>query len=208
MQIDYKTAVDFLLPKHYSGRIPNIKIAFGWYYNNILKAVVTFGKPASPFLCKGICGEEWKDHVYELNRLCRTDDWTEPLSYFIGKVLRFLKKNDWIIVSYSDTSMYHNGYIYQATNFLYTGQTKKRTDIYGGDGKHGRHYIKENRDKVKYRVMRSAKNRYVYFCAHNKITKKKMLESLKYPILPYPKKENQNYVLGAYQKQELIEIKE
>lgn len=30
-QIDYETAVNFLLPKHYSGRKPVISKAFGWY---------------------------------------------------------------------------------------------------------------------------------------------------------------------------------
>ena len=47
-EIEYKTAVDFLLPKHYSGRTPSITKAFGWYVDNELKAVCTFGKPASP----------------------------------------------------------------------------------------------------------------------------------------------------------------
>lgn len=205
-QISYQTAVDFLLPRHYSGRVPSITIAFGWYdLDQTLKAVITFGKPASPWLCKGVCGEEWKHNVYELNRLCRTEDWNEPLSYFVGKVLRMLKEKDWIIVSYADTAMHHNGYIYQATNFLYTGRTKKRTDIYSG--KHSRHYSKQDRDNATYRIVRSAKNRYVYFCAHNKATRKAMKNSLKYPILPYPKEENKHYVLGEYQKQELVRIK-
>lgn len=30
-EIDYKTAVDFLLPRHYAGRIPTISKAFGWF---------------------------------------------------------------------------------------------------------------------------------------------------------------------------------
>ena len=67
--IDYQTAVDFLLPRHYSGRVPSISQAFGWYINGELKAVCSFGKPASPAPCKGVCGEKWKDNVYELNRL-------------------------------------------------------------------------------------------------------------------------------------------
>lgn len=46
--INYKTAVDFLLPRHYSGRIPSISCAFGWYFGDKLKAVCIFGKPASP----------------------------------------------------------------------------------------------------------------------------------------------------------------
>ena len=56
-EIEYKTAVDFLLPKHYSGRIPSITKAFGWYVDNELKAVCTFGKPASPPSVK-VCVEK------------------------------------------------------------------------------------------------------------------------------------------------------
>lgn len=48
-EIDYKTAIDFIMPRHYANRKPQYKIAFGWYdENNILKAVCCFGKPASP----------------------------------------------------------------------------------------------------------------------------------------------------------------
>lgn len=115
--IDYHTAVNFLLPKHYSGRTPIITKAFGWYdkiplLQNNLKAVCTFGKPASNSLCIGICGEEYANSVYELNRLCRTDDWDKPLSFFVSAILRYLKQFNWIVVSYSDTAMNHHGYIY------------------------------------------------------------------------------------------------
>jgi hypothetical protein len=58
-EIDYKTAKDFLLPRHYSGRIPVISFAYGWYFGDELKAVCTFGKPASNTLCFGICGREY-----------------------------------------------------------------------------------------------------------------------------------------------------
>lgn len=130
--ISRQEAINFLLPRHYSGRVPSITYAYGWYIDRKLKAVVTYGKPASPFLCKGICGEKWADRVYELNRLCREEDFTLPLSHFVAETLKRLKCLDWIVVSYSDTAMHHNGYIYQACNFLYTGQTKERTDIYAG----------------------------------------------------------------------------
>ena len=62
-----KEAIDFLLPKHYSGRKPQVSYAFGWKIGKGLCAVCTFGKPASPFLCYGICGKEYSKHVYELN---------------------------------------------------------------------------------------------------------------------------------------------
>ena len=83
-EIDSKTAKDFLLPLHYSGRIPSISKAYGWYDGSKLVAVCTFGKPASATLCYGICGKEYTNYVYELNRLCRIDDWHEPLSKFVS----------------------------------------------------------------------------------------------------------------------------
>lgn len=198
-EINYKDAVEFLLPKHYSGRIPVICKAFGWYFENELKAVVTFGKPASPTLCKSICGEEWSDKVYELNRLCRVDDWHEPLSQFVSFCLRKLKALDWIVVSYSDTAMEHHGFIYQACNFIYTGKTPQRTDTYTGS-KHSRHYSK-GYGKGVIRKIRSSKHRYIYFCTKDKRLKQYWLDILKYPVLPYPKGVNKEYKLGEYLKE-------
>jgi hypothetical protein len=195
-------AWEFLKPRHYAGRKPQISKAFGWKIKDEIVAVCTFGKPASNALCKGICGEEHSSQVYELNRLCRVEELQEPLSQFVSACLRRLSVENWIIVSYSDTGMHHNGYIYQACNFLYTGQTKQRTDMWNGKG-HSRHADKSNESK-QYRVVRTAKNRYVFFATKNKYLKKKWLESLNYSILPYPKEENQNYTLGVYQKPILV----
>lgn len=201
------------MPKHYSGRKPIISKAFGWYDNfertdEHLKAVCTFGKPASPWLCIGICGRQHSSEVYELNRLCRTEDWSKPLSYFVSQCLKRLKKENWIIVSYSDTGMNHHGYIYQACNFLYTGCTKERTDKYTPEGKHGRHYQDYAKtDEInKYRKVRTAKHRYVYFCSYNKKKKQEWLKDLKYPICEYPKGDNSNYILGDYIKDQIIEV--
>lgn len=199
-----KQAWDFLKDKHYAGRKPPISKAFGWEIDGKLVAVCTFGKPASPTLCVGICGEEHSKSVYELNRLCRVDDLTEPLSQFVSACLRRLRAENWIVVSYSDTGMHHNGYIYQACNFIYTGQTKQRTDKYTENGKHSRHY--DNNKQGEYRVVRTAKNRYVYFATKDKRLKKEWQKRLNYPILPYPKAENENYILGEFQKPILVKV--
>lgn len=198
-----REAWEFLKPRHYAGRKPSISVAFGWEIEGKLVAVITFGKPASPYLCKGICGEEFSANVYELNRLCRIDELKEPLSAFVSACLRRLRANRWIIVSFADTGMHHNGYIYQACNFLYTGRTKERTDIYTGEGNHSRHYTEDDKN-CGMRVLRTAKNRYVYFATFSKAEKKLWQENLKYPVLPYPKEENQNYNLGEYQQQILV----
>lgn len=110
----------------------------------------------------------------------------------------------WIIVSYSDTAMNHHGYIYQACNFLYTGMTTERTDIFTEEGKHSRHYTEEDRHG-EYRQVRSAKYRYVYFCSYLKKEKDEWRKALRYPVLPYPKGDNnEDYVLGEYLKPKLV----
>ena len=196
--IDYCLAKDFLLPKHYSGRTPSISYAFGWYIANELVAVCTFGKPASPFLCRGVCGADFSPRVFELNRLCRVDSLQEPLSYFVSACLRKLRAKNLIIVSYSDTQMNHHGYIYQACNFIYTGKTKERTDKYTEGNKHARHY--SNSEQNGLRKIRSAKHRYIYFAMKDKKIRESAIKSLNYETAPYPKGDNKNYTLGEYLK--------
>lgn len=193
--IDYQEAVQFLLPRHYSGRKPVITHAFGYYIDDKLRAVCTFGKPASNSLCVGVCGSEFSSHVYELNRLCVDGDLNEPLSKFVAWCLKQLKPHNLIIVSYADKQMKHTGYIYQATNFYYTGATKSRTDKYVPNGKHSRHYAKDQDNTL--RRYRSSKHRYIYF-ACDRQHKKLFLENLNYPIEPYPKEPNERYELGDF----------
>ena len=194
-RIEYKEAISFLLPKHYSGRTPSITYAFGYYEDEALKAVCTFGKPASNNLCVGVCGKEYSANVYELNRLCVGGEIKIQLSSFVGWCLRQLKKDNLIIVSYADKQMNHNGYIYQATNFIYTGATKIRTDKYVEGGKHSRHYNNTKQNGL--RKFRSSKHRYIFFACDKK-HKKKFMNALKYTIEEYPKEENKRYVLGEY----------
>lgn len=200
--ITYQEAVNFLLPKHYSGRKPVISTAFGWFIDKKLVAVCTFGKPASPSLCKGIMNGEYVENVYELNRLCRVDDLEEPLSQFVGACLRRLKSKDWIIVSYADTGANHGGYIYQACNFIYTGCTKRRTDKYTEGNKHSRHYKEDDQNGL--RKVRTSKHRYVYFCTNNKQLRKRWKSNMAYEVAPYPKPQNKNYTLGEYMEPEVI----
>lgn len=128
--ITSQEANDFLINKHYSGRKPQIKYAFGLFEDNILKAVCTYGVPAGRSLCVGAMGVEYYDKVIELNRLCRTEDYDKQLSRFVSYTLNYLKQFNLLIVSYSDLGMKHQGAIYQACNFLFTGTTKERTDKY------------------------------------------------------------------------------
>ena len=180
-RIEYAQTKPFILDIHYARRMPSISYAYGLFYKEELVGVVTYGMPASPWLCKGVCGDEYRNHVIELNRLVLLHNSKNEASFLVSKSLKMLPTPR-IVVSYADTKHGHIGYVYQATNFYFTGTTKPRTDMASPDGKHSRH----NLGDVSKRVDRSAKHRYVYFIG-NKQQKKNMSKALKYQIQKYPK---------------------
>jgi hypothetical protein len=187
-QISSKETYQWLLNIHYAKRIPNIMFAYGLYNLNELVGIVTYGKPASNSLCIGVCGKENSKYVIELNRLCLKYNKKNEASFLVSNSLKLLPKPK-IIVSYADTKQIHVGYVYQATNFFYTGLSAKRTDVDTGN-KHGRHYSKVL-DKTK-RVARSQKHRYIIFVG-NKRQKKYLLNNLRYKIQQYPKGDTEYY---------------
>lgn len=200
-EIEYDETKNFILNKHYAGRMPSISYSFGLFDNvtGEMVGLLTIGKPASPSLCKGVCGDEWRSRVYELNRLITLDGLPDnTLSWFVGYCLRLLKEDDLILVSYSDEGMNHHGYIYQATNWIYTGKTQQRTDKYTPKGKHSRHYDDKHNHL---RKVRTSKHRYVYFTGKSRRLFRKLL---KYEEQQYPKKPNKNYKLGTKMKQKII----
>ena len=201
-EIDKKLTYDFILNKHYAQRKPSISYSYGLFIDGELEGILTIGKPASNSLCEGICGKEYKEYVYELNRLCVNEGLPQnTLSKFVSKVLKDLRDTKLILVSYADEGANHHGYIYQATNWIYTGKTKSRTDKYTPNGKHSRHYTNEY-DHL--RKFRSSKYRYIYI--PNKKFRKEVLKVLKYEIIrEYPKGDNQRYILGQKIKTQIID---
>jgi hypothetical protein len=190
LPIKSEEAVPWILKKHYAKRLPSISYAFGLYEDNELKGIVTFGMPASNSLCEGVCGVENKHLIIELNRLCLQDNTKNQASFLVSNAIRLLPK-PMVIVSYADTAQGHIGYVYQATNFLFTGTTKERTDMDAGEGKHSRHGTDPT-----VRKFRSAKHRYI-FIHGSKTQKAKLLKDLNYEIQQYPKGEIKRYDSGA-----------
>lgn len=199
--VPFEQVKPWLKKKHYAKRVPSISYAFGLYIDGVLSGVVSYGVPASNALTKGLCGEEYADKVLELNRLVVETGIKNSASYLVGKSLRLLPKQT-IVVSYADTGQGHVGYIYQATNFIYTGLSDRHVEWEIGKDQHSRHLVDEyggiNRakeilgDKMVAKE-RSRKHRYVYFVGCNK----KIKDSLKYPIKQYPKGESKRYDAGA-----------
>jgi hypothetical protein len=181
-KISYNDVKYLILNVHYARRMPSISFSYGLFQKDEMVGIVTYGSPASPYLCKGVCGVEYRQDVIELNRLVLVNNKKNEASYLISNSLKMLPKPK-IVVSYADTAQKHCGVVYQATNFLFTGTSKPRTDMAGKDGKHPRHHLGERSN----RVYRSAKHRYVSFVG-NKRQRKEYARALKYKIQPYPKK--------------------
>ena len=189
-KISYDEAHPWILHKHYAKRIPNIKYAYGLFEDRVLTGVVTFGIPPSDSLCRGLCGDEFKHQVLELNRLCVESDIKNSASILVARSMKLLP-TETIVVSYADTSMGHIGYVYQATNFIYTGLSMKMREPVVINNKHSRHSGLRLRDGAVARD-RPRKHRYVYFIGptgwKNKIRKK-----LNYKEQPYPKGDTSRY---------------
>ena len=197
-EIDFNTAMEVLIKNHYLHRRAPYSHAYGLFEikTGKLVGVVNYGVTSSTTLLKGICGEAEMNNIYELNRLWVDDSVPKNgESFLIGNTLKMLDKE--IIVSFADTSQGHVGYVYQASNFLYTGLSAKFYDyvVKGKEHLHRSTYAyglpvaelkkKYGEDNV-YRVERSRKHRYIYFNA-NKKRKKELLKALNYKVLPYPK---------------------
>lgn len=158
-----------------------------------------YGVPASVPLVKGVLGAENRHLVGELTRLWVDDDAPRNgESYLIGRTLR--KSGFEVVVSYADTSQGHLGVVYQATNWLYTGLSVRHLDwrLKGSEGRHSRHTwdeyggiegAKKAIPHLMEQVERPRKHRYVFVNAKGG-RRNHLLRLLRYPIRPYPKKDN------------------
>ena len=194
--IDYKTAMNAVIEHHYLHRKAPCSFAFGLFNSNSkrLVGVICYGTPSSAPLRKGICGKEEKNNVIELTRLWIEDSIPKNAeSFLIGNTIPLVNKE--ILVSYAEDEQGHKGYVYQATNWIYTGLSAKRTNwTIKGVNKHcqtlaDKYTAKEIREKFGDRFSlqpRPRKHRYVYFNCDKK-RKKELLKKLHYKIQPYPK---------------------
>ncbi len=161
--------------------------------NNEMIGVVTYGAPPCPTE-----QEHWNDYNFvELNRLCIIRCMKKNvLSFFVSSSLKMLPENS-VVISYADKDQNHSGYIYQATNWLYTGIGSINTKSYvmtDGTTRHSRHKHLIDMNKVKNIDSSIGKHRYYYFIGNKTLKKSFMKDFNKYrKILSYPKDEPKHY---------------
>jgi len=201
---------EWLLKKHYAKRIPSIVYSFGLFQNHVLIGVCTYGQPPAENVLL-LCGEKYKKHTLELNRLIKNDGLPKNTqSWFVAQTFKLLPK-PFIVVSYADPNNGHFGYTYQALNFLYTGEGGSDKEyVFNGYQYTSRHIkdywfknknlpydadktIDQNFTNVGGEIIKmSKKKRYVIFLG-DKRQKKDMRKNLIWSVLPFDKGQNSYY---------------
>jgi hypothetical protein len=185
---------EWLLKKHYARRTCSVSYAFGLVHDEKLVGVCTFGCPPNYNYNDGKCiFNTIKVKTLELNRLVVNEyDVKNLLSYFVSQCIKMLPK-PLALVSYADPNQNHHGYIYQATNWIYTGEStpKKRYIFEDGSSFDIRRGLDTKGKIVEIQNLKPT-HRYIYLSG-NKQEKAKMFNDIKMPILPYPKGENKKY---------------
>jgi hypothetical protein len=204
-KIDKKTADLWVKTKHYSRRPSIFWAGFGLKINDKLEGVIVYGQPSPPIQKYAFKDRDFR--LYELTRLVVQTKDKNAASFLIGRSLRMLEK-PCAVVSYADSAWNHCGFVYQATNWLYTGATKSHDHLYLVDGqklhpmtirdKFGvtniKEWAKQNGIKT---IPPQAKHRYFYFCG-GKRDKKNMLDKLTYRVIgEYPKADPIRYDDGG-----------
>jgi hypothetical protein len=203
MSIKPWEAIPWLKKKHYAKRKPAISFGYGMYNDKELIGVCTFGPPCRMYNNGDGIFNELKISTYELNRLCVNDELPKNyLSMFVSKCLNLLPK-PCCVVSYADDNQGHKGYIYQATNWIYTGLSSSENKIFIGGKLVHRRTLNSNYGTSSVKLLeqqginvtyeeQEGKHRYFMFCG-SKHDRKKMAKDFSLISVPYPKGNNTRY---------------
>lgn len=201
IQIDKATAEAFIVAKHYSHRAPIFWAGFGLVEDGCIVGVAVYGQPSPPIQRHAFKDRDFR--LYELARVVIQTPTRNAGSFLIGNSLQLLQPRPCAVISYADMEQNHAGYLYQATNWTYTGATVSHDKAYIVDGKRmhpmslrergitdpGR-WAKENGIET---VAPAPKHRYFQFCG-TRSERRRMLAALNYPVVAqYPKAEPQRY---------------
>ena len=190
---------EFARRYHYSGHASNQSWRYGLWHGLTLWGVAGFNLPTRE-TCESVFGEGHHDRVAHLSRLALADHaLPNSESFLISHSLRLLSRDLphlWAVITYADILEGHLGYVYQATNAIYTGVGSSSHHRYvTQDGKvrgdyEGSRFISAQEAKERgWSVVKGlGKHRYVYILGTPR-QKRERRAQLRLPSLPYPKSE-------------------
>jgi len=204
IKYDNKISKLFIQKHHYTGTCGNMKISYAFLYNGYIKSCITYSMPVG----RSVISSLWPSNgntsnTLELTRMFSYDDMPKNMeSYCISQSIKHLKidlPNVELLVSYADTGAGHVGYIYQASNWIYTGHTGNEKKIFiNGKREHRRtlysRYGTSSIPKLKDLLGEDIevyagykKYRYIYPIRKSKSQHKKLMNELVYKPQEYPK---------------------
>ena len=190
----------FVTEKHYSRRASIFWAGFGLIENGMIEGVVVYGQPSPPIQKHAFKDRDFR--LYELARLVVQTKTKNATSYLVGNSLKMLE-SPCAVVSYADMEQSHAGIVYQATNWLYTGETVSHDHMYIVDGvrvhpmtlrdrgiTNPKEWARDNGIKT---VKPFPKHRYFHLIG-DKRQKRDMLKKLQYSVIDlYPKCDQRRY---------------
>lgn len=225
-----------IVKNHYTHKWSLCQVAYGVFYksdeqhthfdspNDKLIGVVVYGQPVGRSAAASLSTDLSIDNVFELVRLFIHDGYGRNIeSYCISQSFKLLNRDFprvKAVISYADGEQGHNGTIYQATGFLYQGNSSlalmpnygisldgppdynwmHSRSVTSKWGSHNVDFLKTAIGRSFWRKKESAKHRYIKFIG-TKAENRKYIKSLKHPTVPYPK--SSNYV----DEIEFVEVK-
>ena len=209
--VDSLTATSFISKYHYSHTCPNVVLAIGEFYKNKLINCIVFNWCVGRNMASEVIEGGNAENVIELTRMVSLEPKPKNLeSFSISRALKLLKKTMpkiEVVISYADNEMNHKGYCYQASNFIYYGQSASHNKYFIDNirvhekslyNRYGTTSI-EKLTKIfgdRFKVEKGfTKNRYYYILASNKKEYKTISSKIKVKSDNYPKGDNTKYNL-------------
>lgn len=187
---------EFARRYHYTATGGNMSWRWGLYHGVTLMGVVAYNLPTRE-TCESVFGPDHFDKVWHMGRLALADSAPRNSeSRLIAGSLKAIQRdyrNVWGVLTYAATDVGHIGYVYQATNALYTGsggdshyyvdaKGDRRSTYLGGKG------VSDTRAREMgwTRHEGGVKHRYLYVLG-SKTQRRERMALLRLPTLPYPK---------------------
>lgn len=181
---------------HYSRTAGSAMYRWGLWHGADLLGAVAYNLPTRD-VCASVFGEEQVARVWHMGRLV-LHDWAprNSESRLIAGSLREIERvrpDIWAVVTYAAIDAGHLGYVYQATNAIYTGIGGDTTYFTDQKGRRRSTYLSQQHvSESRARSMGwtkhkgAGKHRYVYVLG-NRAERRQRRELLRFKQLPYPK---------------------